>query len=41
MRFVCGVEVRGVEADDGDTEDELEEAEGQGRYDERERIGRC
>ena len=29
MRFVCGVEVGGVETDDGDTEDELEEAEGE------------
>lgn len=38
MRFVCGVEVRGVKADDGDTEDKLEEAECERGYDERERV---
>ena len=41
MRFVCGMEVRGVEANDGDTEDELEEAERKGCDDKRERVGRC
>ena len=37
---MCGVEIRGVEADDGNTKDKLEEAECEGCNDKRERVGR-